>query len=292
MKKFLWIIALIAVVFIGDRVGGMLLQKLVDISQFRYSRLYRGEAKADLLLVGNSRGLMFYQPYLEEVTGQKTFNISYNALSIDLAKNLIADQIKINGAPKIMILDITMCDRKNDRLISGFQAYRSHSENLQKLIKERQPKTFYGGVFSHLFRFNSEIFHRALYYENKTDETWLIDRVINEKMIANLEDTDINDFTIKDYLLDNLIETVKLAQNAGVDVKLVVNPYYPLYRTQRMINIEKTIQRVEAATNLKVHDYSTAISDLKSFGDFQHLNKYGSRLFIDEMVKDGIIGKK
>jgi hypothetical protein len=59
-----------------------------------------------------------------------------------------------------------------------------------------------------------------------------------------------------------------------------------------MINIEKTIQRVEAATNLKVHDYSTAISDLKSFGDFQHLNKYGSRLFIDEMVKDGIIGKK
>jgi len=292
MKKSLWIIALIAVVFIGDRVGAMLLQKLADSSQFRYSRLYKGEAKADILLVGNSRGLMFYQPYIEEITGSKTLNISYNALSIDLAKNLIADQISINGAPKTMILDITMCDRENDQLISGFQAYRSHSENLQKLIKERQPKTFYGGIFSHLFRFNSEIFHRALYYENKTDETWLLDRVINEKMIANLADADTNDFTIKDYLFDNLVETVKLVQNAGVDVKLVINPYYPPYRNQRMINVDKTIARVEKATNLKVHDYSTAISDLKSFGDYQHLNKYGSQLFIEEMVKDGVIGKR
>lgn len=292
MKKTLWIIALIAVVFIGDRVGGILLQKLADSSQFRYSRLYGGEAEADVLLVGNSRGLMFYQPYIEDITGQKTLNISYNALSIDLAKNLIADQIKINGAPNTMILDITMCDRENDKLISGFQSYRSHSENLQNLIKERQPKTFYGGVFSHLFRFNSEIFHRALYYKNKTDETWLLDRVINEKMIANLEDADTNNFTIKDYLFENLVETIKLAQTAGVEVKLVINPYYPPYRKQRMINIEKTIQRVEAATNLKVHDYSTAITDMKSFGDYQHLNKYGSRLFIDEMVKDGLISKR
>lgn len=291
MKKSLWIIALIAVVFIGDRVGAMLLQKLADSSQFRYSRLYKGEAKADLLLVGNSRGLMFYQPYIEEVTGSKTLNISYNALSIDLAKNLIADQIKINGAPKTMILDIMMCDRENDQLISGFQAYRSHSENLQALIKERQPKTFYGGVFSHLFRFNSEIFHRALYYENKTDETWLLDRVINEKMVANLKDTDTIHFTIKNYLFNNLIATVKLAQNAGVDVKLVVNPYYPAYRKEKMLFLEQTIQQVEAATKLKVYDYSTAITDMKSFGDYQHLNKYGSRLFIDEMVKDGIFGK-
>jgi hypothetical protein len=292
MKKTLWIFALIAVVFIGDRVGGMLLQKLADSSQFRYSRLYDGVAKADVLLVGNSRGLMFYQPYIEEVTGMKTLNISYNALSIDLAKNLVADQIKINGAPKTMLLDITMCDRENDQLIAGFQAYRSHSENLENLIKERQPKMYYGGLFSHLSRFNSEIFHRALYYENKSDETWLLDRVINEKMIANLADADTVHLNLKDYLFQNLVETIKLAQDAGIEVKLVVNPYYPPYRKEKLFDLEKTIQRVEAATNLKVSDYSMAVTDLKSFGDYQHLNKYGSKLFIDELVKDGVLSKK
>lgn len=291
MKKTLWIIALVAVIFIGDRIGGMILQKLADSSQFRYSRLYGGAAKADILLVGNSRGLMFYQPYIEEMTKQKTLNISYNALSIDLAKNLVADQIEINGAPKMMILDITMCDRENDQLISGFQTYRSHSENLSTLIETRKPKTFYGGVLSHLFRFNSEIFHRALYYENQTDETWLLDRVINEKMIANLEAADTNDFTINDYLFENLLATIQLAQEAGVAVKLVVNPYYPPYRNKRMINIEKTIEKVEAATNLKVYDYSTAVTDLKAFGDYQHLNKYGSQLFLDQLLADGILSK-
>lgn len=292
MKNFLWIIALILVVFTGDRVGGMLLQKLVDNSQFRYSRLYRGEAKADILLVGNSRGLMFYQPYIEELTGVKTLNISYNALSIDLAKNLIADQIKINGAPKTMILDITMCDRENDQLIAGFQTYRTHSDNLDSLIKSRQPKTYYGGKLSHLFRFNSEIFHRALYYEHKSDKNWLLDRVINKKMIANLEDADSNDFTIQDYLFDNLIETVKLAQNEGVEVKLFVNPYYPPYRNERIFNLEKTMAKVEKATNLKVYDYSTAVTDLEAFGDYQHLNKYGSKLFLNRMIADGVIAKK
>ena len=289
MKNFLWIGALLLLVFIGDRAGGLILQKLADSSQFRYSRLYRGEAKADMLLVGNSRGLMFYQPYIEEITGLKTLNISYNALSIDLAKNLIADHIRINGAPKTMILDITMCDRENDQLIAGFQTYRSHSENLDTLLRSRQPKTYYGGEFSHLFRFNSEIFHRALYYRNRSDEDWLLDRVINDKMIANLEESDTNDFTIKEYLFENLIETVELAQAAGVKVKLVVNPYYPPYRNQRMINMEKTIERVEKATNLRVFDYSMAVTDLKAFGDYQHLNKYGSRLFIDKMMADEVL---
>ena len=65
MKKPLWFIALFALVFAGDRLGGRLLQKQVDSSLFRYSRLYRGDAAADILLVGNSRGLTFYQPYIE-----------------------------------------------------------------------------------------------------------------------------------------------------------------------------------------------------------------------------------
>ena len=73
MKKIYWILAIIALFFIGDRVGGYIVKQVVLKSQFRYSRMYKGEAKADILLVGNSRGLSFFQPTIEEFTKKETF---------------------------------------------------------------------------------------------------------------------------------------------------------------------------------------------------------------------------
>ena len=46
--------------------------------------MYRGDAPSDVLLIGNSRGLIFYQPYLEKRLGIKTFNLSYNGLPANL----------------------------------------------------------------------------------------------------------------------------------------------------------------------------------------------------------------
>ena len=69
MKHLLWFSGFLTLLLAGDRLGGLLLQRQVDASLFRYSRLYRGEAGADLLFVGNSRGLTFYQPFIEEKTG-------------------------------------------------------------------------------------------------------------------------------------------------------------------------------------------------------------------------------
>ena len=66
MKNIIWIIATIALAFLGDRTAGWVLGKITTESNFRYSRLYGGEAECDVLLVGNSRGLIFYQPYVEE----------------------------------------------------------------------------------------------------------------------------------------------------------------------------------------------------------------------------------
>ena len=77
--------------FTGDRFFAFILKKGVQQSQFRYSRMYRGEAEASILLMGNSRGLGFYQPYIEEVTGEETFNLSYNGMTMDVAAALISD---------------------------------------------------------------------------------------------------------------------------------------------------------------------------------------------------------
>ena len=290
MRKLLWVIALIIVLFAGDRIGAWVLKRMTQSSQFRYSRLYRGEANADVLLVGNSRGLMYFQPYIEDKTNLSTLNISYNALPIDLAKNLVADHIRINGAPRLMLLDVTMCDRMNNQLIAGFQTYRSFSENLDTLLQSCVPKTYYGGELMQLYRYNSEIFHRALYYSKRIDEDWLLDRIMTDKLRGQVAKAEINNFTIQNYLLDQLVETVQLAQAAGTEVKLLVNPYYPPY-LERITNMEQSLQRIEKATGLKVHNYSSAITDNAAFGDYQHLNKYGARLFIDQLIADGVLSE-
>ncbi|MBK8194740.1 MAG: hypothetical protein IPK76_16540 [Lewinellaceae bacterium] len=100
MKHLLWFSGFLMLLLAGDRLGGVLLQRQADASLFRYSRLYRGEAGADLLFVGNSRGLTFYQPFIEEKTGLRTFNMSYNGLPADLARVLVQDYLDRYPAPK------------------------------------------------------------------------------------------------------------------------------------------------------------------------------------------------
>lgn len=294
MKKLIWIFALIILTFAGDRLGGWVLKQQVEKSQFRYSRLYMQRAQADILLVGNSRGLIFYEPYIEEITGLKTFNLSYNGMSIDLMRNLVEDYFEKYDAPQRMIVDVTMCDRINDQLTTGFNTYSAYSERLQKLIFERGGNMGYGAQFSHLFRYNSEIFQRALFYLNKTDKDWLLDRVINKNMVAeagNLEAYTIDlepDSTDLEYLPANLKAMIAVAQAKGTEVHLVINPYYPVF-AKKIENLESFKTKIETFTGLKVKDYSSSILEEKGFGDYQHLNKYGARLYLDQLKKDGIL---
>jgi len=294
VKKILWIVALLVLTFIGDRLGGWILKKQVDKSQFRYSRLYTDRAQSDILLVGNSRGLIFYEPYIEEMTGKKTLNLSYNGIPVDLMNTLVQDYFEKYPAPQQMIVDVTMCDRINDQLTTGFNTYSPYSENLEKLILERGGNMGYGAKVSHLFRYNSEIFQRALYYSNKSDKDWLLDRVINQNMVEAAVDLDTYyidlhpDTLDQDYLLENLDQLVKTAKGKGTEVQLVINPYYPAF-AKSITNLPAFKAKIESYTGLKVNDYSTAVTEEKGFGDYQHLNKYGARLYLDLLKRDGVL---
>ncbi len=288
MKKAFWILGVIAVFFIGDRVGGLLLKQVVNDSQFRYSRLYTGRAQSDILLVGNSRGLIFYQPYIEEITGASTFNISYNGMPVDLAKTLVDDYLERYPAPKTMIVDVSMCDRDNPQLISGFNLYTPYSNNMATLIRNNDPTVFRAGQLSHLYRNNSEIFQRAMYYLKRSDEDWLLDREINEFLQANIVNEPDYTLGATDSIIRSLAGLVKAARDKGVRVHLVVNPYYPAF-AKKITNLADVKKRIEKATGLPVRDYSISVTDVKSFGDYQHLNKYGSRKYLQLLLADGVL---
>lgn len=288
MKKALWIFATIGLFFAGDRVAGILLEKGVAKSQFRYSRMYTGAAQSDILLVGNSRGLIFYQPYIEELTKKKSFNLSYNGMPIDLATVIATDYFEKYQVPEKMIVDITMCDRLNAQLISGFNLYTPYSENLGQLILKNDKSGYRAAQLSHLYRYNSEIFQRAMFYLNKNDEDWLLDRVINDYLVSNVVQAEPYNIGFTEEMLSSLHELVSIAKGKGVEVHLVINPYYPAFASQ-IENLEALKEKAEAATGLKVHDYSVSVDERDGFADYQHLNKYGAQLYLDQLMKDGIL---
>ena len=69
---------------------------------------------------------------------------------------------------------------------------------------------------------------------------------------------------------------------------MFLNPYFPPF-AERMFNKETLIYRVEEATGLEVHDYSTSVKGINGFGDYQHLNKNGAREFLDNLIEDGVL---
>ena len=286
MKHLIWIAAFLLLTFAGDRLGGWVCGELLEGSEFRYSRLYRGGAEADLLLVGNSRGLMFYQPYIEEKTQANTLNLSYNGLPMNLARVLVEDYLVNNPTPRKMILDVTMCDRANQQMVNQFKQYLPYSDSLGALIRRTDDRTYWGAQVSHLFRYNSELFLRALYYRGRSDEDWLLDRVISAPMLAGVGETP--DYTIEPMFLEDLKATVGLAKRRGIEVELVINPYLPAF-AQRITNLPAFKQQIEARTGLRVKDYSQAVTMIEGFGDYQHLNKSGSRVYIDRLLADGVL---
>jgi len=288
LKKAYWIPLLIALAFAGDRIGGYILGQLVDNSQFRYSRLYNGSAEADILMVGNSRGLMFYQPYIEEITEKSTFNLSYNAMPMNLGQVFVEDYLELYPIPKKLLIEVTCIDRLNNPLISEMNTYSPYSERLDQLILDTLPTTGYGGRFANLYRYNSEVFYRSLNYINQSDENWLLDREINDYMIQQGKNLPAYTIDIPEGLLESLKNTVKVAKENNLEVELIVAPYFKLFK-DKITNMPQFIETVSTATGLPVRDYSDAIEDRKHFGDYQHVNKSGAKMFLDLLQKDGVL---
>ncbi len=287
MKHLIWYMAFLALLFAGDRLAGWLLQRETMASQFRYSRLYSGRAGADLLLVGNSRGLTFYEPYIEQSTGRSTCNLSYNGLPMDVANALVQDYLEHYPAPQILLLDITMCDRANNELLAGFAAYAPFSPRLSGLIHDSLPNMWGGNQLSHLTRFNNEIFQRALFHRRQPDRDWLLDRAISPKLVSEVAQHNYP-LEVHPQLVAQLQAAVQAAQAKGVQVQLVISPYFPGF-AQNVANLDALKSVVERATGLLVHDYRQALSDPADFGDFMHPNRAGSIHYIDLLRKDRVL---
>jgi hypothetical protein len=286
MKKALWFLLLIAVVLLGDRAFGYLLKNRLENSQFRYSRMYTGKAQADILLVGNSRGLPLSQPSIEAATGQSTFNLSYNGAPAYLLEALTLDYLDKYPAPKTAIIELTLADRPNNSLLAGFGAYLPYSDRIGALLKDSLPKEYNAAQLFHLYRYNSEVFHRTLFYGNRSDEDWLAMHTISE---VSALDANAKPYALEIHpkLVQSVANTVKALQSKGTRVHLVIAPYAPNYAS-KVTNLDALKQNIEVATGLTSHDYRALLTDFRDFSDYMHPNLSGSQKYVEQLKADGL----
>jgi hypothetical protein len=288
MKHLLWLTALLLLTFLGDRLGGAALHQLVNSSQFRYSRLYNGSAGAEVVFLGNSRGLSFFQPHVARLTGRSSFNLSYNALPADLGFTLFQDYLARNPTPSKLIIEVSMCTKRNPELIAGFGTYAPYSDSLARLIAAYDPQLTRATAVSNLYRYNNEVFQRAMYYLRRPDDTWLLQKAIAPTMLAALPARPPYPMYTEPTMLPYLVKTVGLARSRGIDVRLVVNPYLPGF-ADKLVHFPEFKAEITAATGLPVADYSHAVTGDAHFSDYQHLNVRGSYAYIGLLKRDAVL---
>ncbi|WP_126974081.1 hypothetical protein [Gynurincola endophyticus] len=285
MKKLYWILGLIALYFIGDRLVGYFFQQQIEKSQFRYSRMYAGNGEADILIVGNSRGLNFYQPYMDSVTNQNTFSLCYYSMPPEMAIVMTKDYIDQYPKVKKILVELTLIEMSDDKLLPGFATYMNFSPRVDSVIKVKDKQSWNASQLSHLFRYNNEVFQRAMYYRNKLDDDWYFDRTITEAFIQDAPNRSVT-FKVNDTLIRQLAEIGAYAKTKGIEVYYIMGPFFPTYPVH---NLDKLLARFTELTGYPVINYSRSIQDPYSFTDYLHANLKGGRATVDLMIKDGIL---
>jgi hypothetical protein len=278
----------ILLAFAGDRLASAFLSDVNLKSHFRYSRIYNGTGQSDVLLIGNSRGHAFYQPAIQELTGMTTLNLSYNALPISIASALVQDYYDLYRAPKKIVIEVSMLNKTEDNVVNAFKVYRNNSARIKDVVRENSPKTNGACVLSNLYSYNTEVFHRSLYYMSKNDDDWILTKKINAGLIADAKNIEPMEFNISADRFADLKELIQRAKENNTQVSLIVAPYYPAYR-KNISNLKSFISSIEKETGLKVSDYSGYVTDDQYFSDYLHLNKKGSIELMKKLKEDGIL---
>jgi hypothetical protein len=282
-------LALVVIVFVGDRIGDAVLKGVLLRSQLRFSRVYRGSEHAAIIVIGDSRAVnCFYAPHIEKRTGLPTLNLAYNALSSRIGEALLRDYLDRNAAPRLVIIEVTNAAAPND-LVSELRTYANLSPRLRALYAEQHPWAATAGRVFRLIAYDSETFLRAIYYLHRSDQDWIARSTMAPELLAISRKQSAR-FPIDTANLDSYERTLRLLRQRGIEVRPIIAPYeYP----PRIVNAGEFIRIVEQRTTrvdpaLHVRNYLTDGGPPENFADSVHMNLGGADSFMERLVRDGV----
>lgn len=299
MKRFINIVILFAVILLGINVC---LDVYVSYRlQHSHERKYMGwtdithkQLDADLLIMGNSRAWVMYDPYiLDSILGVNSYNIGIDGSPI----NRQVTKYNIYAAyqekkPKYIVLNIDHMsltwrdgyEREQFFPYFGYPTYRKVIQNVEplsfaELYIPLYRYTTYNGIWDVLFE-EEEITDFYKGYEGQEAE-W--DGTEYNKIDCVHFDTD--ERTLK--MLDEFLNAWK---NEGIQVLFCYAPTYigVIEKMDNYDEMRETYQKFADKYEIPILDYtySDLSMDTIYFYNANHLNKTGAELFTAQLARD------
>ena len=291
LKYSISILIFLSIFFIGQYLIELSLEKIIENSSFRYSRLYTQKLENDVISIGNSRGVnSIYTPYFKEKYNINIMNLSYNGLKSDVLIPLLEDYLDLHKKPKTILIEVSNLygenrkyNSKSNKLAHSFSIYTKYSERLSKLFERDHKKSSEINKYFGLYRYNSELLGRNIYYIFKKDNEWINRYRINDKMIKNT--SNMNDFivNINTSATKSLAKFILDARSKNIKIILYIAPYLPDYHS-KISNINVVKNDLAKLLNHQIIDLSKLISEEKMFADRVHSNELGASLIADTLV--------
>lgn len=288
-----WMLLLLGLFLGADRSFAWMLETIVRKSEQRFSTLYYGDIEADVLILGNSRGVNFaYAPDVSRLTGLPAYNLSYNGMSTVVVDAVFNDYVARHKKPSLVILEVTGLFVSHD-LVNDLKLYGRESERIEDLLWIHSPQTARAIEYSHTYAFNSELFLRTLFYLRGSDQTWINRRSMQVSDVAPM----IGSFAPPTFAaspsnMEALQNILRVAEELDIPVRLVVSPYLPEFlREPSVIQArDRFVQDLHQnfGDRFRVMDYSTVITEVGHFADPLHLNYAGSVKLLGQMMADGV----
>lgn len=284
-------LALIAALFLaGDRLLSSVLERAISGSEFRYSRLYRGNLNYDVLAIGDSRAVhSIYAPGLSQRLCRSVLNIAYNGMSMEIAEAVLRDYLERNAPPKAVLIEVSNVTRRND-LLNDMRLYAGEPNHVAALIRRDDAWMAAWMGLSHLYAFNNEMTLRALYYHRRSDQDWVMngDMRMTPEVVAKLNPANYPPPRSRPGNVAALKRLVQDLEERHIRPILFIAPYHPAYRrlAPTFAAWERQLQDEIGPAN-KIVDLSQALPANDDFADVQHLNMNGSRHMLD-LVANGL----
>lgn len=289
MKYLKTTVLFLLILFIGQWVISISFEIIVSKSSFRFSKLYSKSEKMDnsIVCIGNSRGVnSFFSQHIDKKYDVKSFNLSYNSMNMPIVSLFLEDYLENHKSPKTIFIEVSNLFILDSTInYATFNLYSKKSKKLAKEIKETDYKTHLITSIFPIYKYNTEMFYRSLFYLKKSDQDWInrhkISKELETEIIAsdsfNLEISNNNDLVILKSIVDNLKEK-------GINVILFIAPYHPEYLL-KIKNLNSTIDIIEKAIGYPIQDISGFIKKSEYFADRVHTNENGAISISDTLMK-------
>lgn len=279
----------LVVLFAGDRLLALGLDKAIRFSSLPYAKFYSGRGKADVLVLGNSRAFRhFDEKQLSRALGLKVSNLAVLGGSMETMNVVLNDYIARYGPPRAVIIEPS-CMSGDNAQIRNMRLFTRHSPALQTILQDVSPNLATAGKISHLFTLNGTAYLNALHKIISPYRQVLFEGSVS---LDDVQPPERPYFFNRQNNLIALRKTLKVLKQHQIRFEVVVSPVFSGFQATRAGYQDwiKSLSRV-AGGEERISDYAELSLPAAAFYDPVHLNRKGVALFFDRLVSGGVIAR-